>query len=90
MAAEVSGVEVDDRGAAGVEAKEERPAGSKRAELATNSDFGVAGSGLEACGHRGCGGHLSAGSATNRLALFGARVRSRAERRPAAQTGAAA
>ena len=78
MAAEVSRVKVDDRGAADAEAKAERPAGSELAELATNSDFGVAGSGLEACGHRGCGGHLSAGSATNRLALFGARVRSRA------------
>ena len=57
MAAEVSGVKVDDRGAADAAAKAERPAGCERAELAANSDFGVAGSGLEACGHRGCGGH---------------------------------
>ncbi len=84
-AAEVSRIAVDGSGARGLAGTTQGPTCGERAPLAANSDPGVAGSGLDPCGQRSSGGHLSARGATNWLALFGTRAGSRAERRPASQ-----
>lgn len=86
-AAEISGVATGGCRSLGFEREERRWASGKRTHLETDSDTGVARSGLEPDAHSKRRRHLPAGGATRWVALRGGRIGNCIERRPASQAG---